>query len=165
MVSVVAIPEKNEPDPTDPDAGGLRKSYDGPNLIIDGLDLDIRRGELLTLLGPSGYGKTNTLMLLAGFETPSAGRSCSRRAPARVYSRTAATSAWSRTMSCFRSIYQCLRDRICFFEYPPNIVLREASLAQEFGVSRTSSRSCAAHWTWGICPPSASRAAIMWPTA
>lgn len=38
------------------------------------------------------------------------------------------------------SIYQCLRDRICFFEYPPNTVLREASLAQEFGVSRTPIR-------------------------
>ena len=33
-----------------------------------------RAGELLTLLGPSGSGKTTTLMMLAGFETPSAGR-------------------------------------------------------------------------------------------
>ena len=37
-------------------------------------------------------------------------------------------------------MYQCLRDRICFFEYPPNTVLREAALAQEFGVSRTPIR-------------------------
>ena len=37
------------------------------------LDLDIRRGEFLTLLGPSGSGKTTTLMMLAGFESPTAG--------------------------------------------------------------------------------------------
>jgi putative spermidine/putrescine transport system ATP-binding protein len=38
------------------------------------LELDIARGELLTLLGPSGSGKTTTLMLLAGFELPDEGR-------------------------------------------------------------------------------------------
>ena len=41
--------------------------------IVDELDLDIERGEFLTLLGPSGSGKTTTLMMLAGFETPTAG--------------------------------------------------------------------------------------------
>ncbi len=41
---------------------------------LDRLDLDVARGELLTLLGPSGSGKTTTLMLLAGFETPDSGR-------------------------------------------------------------------------------------------
>ncbi|WP_270938349.1 ABC transporter ATP-binding protein [Falsiroseomonas oryzae] len=41
---------------------------------LDSLDLDVARGELLTLLGPSGSGKTTTLMLLAGFETPDTGR-------------------------------------------------------------------------------------------
>ena len=34
------------------------------------LDLDIRHGEFLTLLGPSGSSKTTCLMMLAGFETP-----------------------------------------------------------------------------------------------
>ena len=38
------------------------------------------------------------------------------------------------------SIYQSLRDRISFFDYPPQMVLKEASLAQEFGVSRTPIR-------------------------
>jgi putative spermidine/putrescine transport system ATP-binding protein len=37
------------------------------------LNLHIEAGEFLTLLGPSGSGKTTTLMLLAGFEAPSAG--------------------------------------------------------------------------------------------
>jgi putative spermidine/putrescine transport system ATP-binding protein len=52
---------------------GIGKTYDGVARIIEDLDLDIRRGEFLTLLGPSGSGKTTTLMLLAGFETPTAG--------------------------------------------------------------------------------------------
>ncbi|MEQ8229853.1 MAG: ABC transporter ATP-binding protein [Rhodospirillales bacterium] len=46
----------------------VQKSYDGETLVIDDLNLDIARGEFLTMLGPSGSGKTTTLMMLAGFE-------------------------------------------------------------------------------------------------
>jgi putative spermidine/putrescine transport system ATP-binding protein len=58
---------------------GVSKSYPARKgtaapAALDALDLDVARGELLTLLGPSGSGKTTTLMLLAGFETPDAGR-------------------------------------------------------------------------------------------
>ena len=53
---------------------GVSKSYDGESLVVRDLDLDIRRGEFLTLLGPSGSGKTTTLMMLSGFETPTTGR-------------------------------------------------------------------------------------------
>jgi putative spermidine/putrescine transport system ATP-binding protein len=52
---------------------GVQKTYDGRSLVVQQLDLDIRRGEFLTLLGPSGSGKTTTLMMLAGFESPTAG--------------------------------------------------------------------------------------------
>jgi putative spermidine/putrescine transport system ATP-binding protein len=52
---------------------GVQKSYDGSSLVVRDLDLDIRRGEFLTLLGPSGSGKTTTLMMLAGFESPTHG--------------------------------------------------------------------------------------------
>jgi putative spermidine/putrescine transport system ATP-binding protein len=52
---------------------GVQKTYDGVTLVVRSLDLDIRRGEFLTLLGPSGSGKTTTLMMLAGFESPTAG--------------------------------------------------------------------------------------------
>ena len=52
---------------------GIGKTYDGITRVVDDLDLDIERGEFLTLLGPSGSGKTTTLMMLAGFETPTAG--------------------------------------------------------------------------------------------
>ena len=51
---------------------GLEKSY-GRVGAVAGVSLDIRSGEFLTLLGPSGSGKTTTLMMIAGFEMPTAG--------------------------------------------------------------------------------------------
>jgi putative spermidine/putrescine transport system ATP-binding protein len=47
---------------------GVQKSYDGETLVVKGLNLEIAKGEFLTMLGPSGSGKTTTLMMLAGFE-------------------------------------------------------------------------------------------------
>jgi iron(III) transport system ATP-binding protein len=41
---------------------------------VDDLSLAVERGRILALLGPSGCGKTTTLRLIAGFETPDAGR-------------------------------------------------------------------------------------------
>ena len=52
---------------------GVQKTYDGEQLVVRDLNLDIQRGEFLSLLGPSGSGKTTTLMMLAGFESPTAG--------------------------------------------------------------------------------------------
>ncbi len=46
----------------------VQKSYDGETLVVKNLDLDVARGEFLTLLGPSGSGKTTCLLMLAGFE-------------------------------------------------------------------------------------------------
>ncbi|MBU8545720.1 MULTISPECIES: ABC transporter ATP-binding protein [Roseomonadaceae] len=51
----------------------VTKSYDGRVPVVAALNLDVHRGEFLTLLGPSGSGKTTTLMMLAGFEDPSSG--------------------------------------------------------------------------------------------
>ncbi len=50
----------------------LSKSFEGIR-AVENLNLDVRHGEILTLLGPSGCGKTTTLRLIAGFETPDAG--------------------------------------------------------------------------------------------
>ena len=52
---------------------GLRKAY-GAVRAVDGVDLEIGDGEFFSMLGPSGSGKTTVLRLIAGFETPSAGR-------------------------------------------------------------------------------------------
>jgi ABC-type sugar transport system ATPase subunit len=46
---------------------GLRKSF-GSNMVIDGLDFEVERGELCILLGPSGCGKSTVLRLIAGLE-------------------------------------------------------------------------------------------------
>jgi putative spermidine/putrescine transport system ATP-binding protein len=51
----------------------VQKSYDGETLVVKDLNLDIERGEFVTMLGPSGSGKTTCLMMLAGFETATHG--------------------------------------------------------------------------------------------
>jgi len=51
----------------------LRKQW-AHNVAVGPVALDIARGEILALLGPSGSGKTTILRMLAGFETPDAGR-------------------------------------------------------------------------------------------
>ncbi|MGZ3342545.1 MAG: ABC transporter ATP-binding protein [Reyranella sp.] len=52
---------------------GVTKRF-GAITAVDNVDLSIERGELFALLGSSGCGKTTLLRLLAGFETPDAGR-------------------------------------------------------------------------------------------
>ncbi len=53
-------------------ARNLRKCY-GDQVVVDGLNLSIRRGECFGLLGPNGAGKTTTLRLMLGLITPDAG--------------------------------------------------------------------------------------------
>ncbi|MGE8505169.1 MAG: ABC transporter ATP-binding protein [Pseudomonas sp.] len=50
----------------------LNKHY-GDFAAVDNINLDIQEGEFLTFLGSSGSGKSTTLSMLAGFETPSSG--------------------------------------------------------------------------------------------
>ncbi|MEU6726429.1 ABC transporter ATP-binding protein [Nonomuraea wenchangensis] len=51
---------------------GLRKVF-GERAVLDGVDLDVRRGEFLALLGASGTGKTTLLRILAGLDAASGG--------------------------------------------------------------------------------------------
>ena len=52
---------------------GICKSFDGESYVVNDINLEIPRGEFLTLLGPSGSGKTTCLMMLAGFLSPTRG--------------------------------------------------------------------------------------------
>jgi ATPase subunit of ABC transporter with duplicated ATPase domains len=54
-------------------ASGVTKAY-GDRVIIDNLDLDVPPGSLVGVIGPNGAGKTSLLKLIAGVETPDAGR-------------------------------------------------------------------------------------------
>ncbi|MEE4540550.1 amino acid ABC transporter ATP-binding protein [Streptomyces sp. V4-01] len=51
---------------------GLRKSF-GAHQVLDGVDLDVRRGEVTVLLGPSGSGKSTLLRTINHLERPDAG--------------------------------------------------------------------------------------------
>ena len=48
------------------------KEFDGTT-VVDDFNLEVKRGEFITILGPSGCGKTTTLRMIAGFEIPSSG--------------------------------------------------------------------------------------------
>jgi ABC-2 type transport system ATP-binding protein len=64
--------------PSDADAivsvRGLDKVYASGFKALDGVDLDIRRGEILALLGPNGAGKTTLISIICGIVRPTAGQ-------------------------------------------------------------------------------------------
>ena len=46
----------------------------GPVHILKGIDLDIERGDTVSVVGPSGAGKSTMMMIMAGLESPSRGK-------------------------------------------------------------------------------------------
>ncbi|WP_135302851.1 ABC transporter ATP-binding protein [Haloarcula amylovorans] len=63
----------SDPERTVLSVESVSKEY-AKEVAVDDLSLDVKDGELLTLLGPSGCGKTTTLRMIAGLERPSEGR-------------------------------------------------------------------------------------------
>ena len=54
---------------------GITKRF-GRHAAVEGVDLEVRSGELAALLGPSGSGKTTLLKIIAGIEAADRGRVC-----------------------------------------------------------------------------------------
>src|SRR5262245_18659936 len=54
-------------------ARGLTKRY-GDNLAVAAIDLEVRAGEIVGILGPNGSGKTTTILMLLGLTKPTGGR-------------------------------------------------------------------------------------------
>ena len=52
----------------------VSKVFDKTFTAVDDVNLDIKKGEFVTLLGPSGCGKTTTLRMIAGFDIPTSGK-------------------------------------------------------------------------------------------
>src|ERR1700693_6109914 len=52
---------------------GVTKIYDSGVVALGPLDLDVRKGEFVSLLGPSGCGKSRALRLIAGLNGPTSG--------------------------------------------------------------------------------------------
>src|ERR1700742_603156 len=52
---------------------GVTKAYDNGVMALGPIDLEVRRGEFVSLLGPSGCGKSTALRLIAGLNAPTAG--------------------------------------------------------------------------------------------
>jgi ABC-2 type transport system ATP-binding protein len=66
---------------------GVSKRF-GKVLALDGINLDVRRGELLAVLGPNGAGKTTAISLMLGLQQPDAGTaSLFRQPPQRLEAR------------------------------------------------------------------------------
>ena len=51
----------------------IKKVYDQDTLVVEDFNLEIKKGEFVTLLGPSGCGKTTILRMLGGFDKPTEG--------------------------------------------------------------------------------------------
>jgi len=52
---------------------GVRKTYDGKQFVLHGIDVDVADGEFVVMVGPSGCGKSTLLRMVAGLESVSEG--------------------------------------------------------------------------------------------
>ncbi|PCC74580.1 NitT/TauT family transport system ATP-binding protein [Nannocystis exedens] len=93
------------------EARGLGVRFPGGVQALSGLDLVVRRGELLALIGPSGCGKSTLLRVAAGLAPPSeGGLTVAGEAPARARARRAVAFVFQDpTLLPWRSLHQNVR--------------------------------------------------------
>ena len=118
-------------------ATGLAKSY-GSVRAVDGINFDIRRGEIVALLGPNGAGKTTTIDMIFGLSRPDSGtvtvfgaspsRSCPIRLGQRNAPRAGRCPISSRYASSSRWWRRTTRTRV-----PVDEVLRQTGTADIAG--------------------------------
>lgn len=85
----------------------LSKKY-GENTVVDNFNINVEKGELISILGPSGCGKTTTLRMIAGFINPTGGAYFSF---GRRYNRLSAgnkTCKYSFSKLCFISSFDSI---------------------------------------------------------
>jgi ABC-2 type transport system ATP-binding protein len=117
-------------------ARGLTKRYGGFT-AVNGISLEVRRGEIFGLLGPNGAGKTTTLEMLEGLRTPDSGealldgldvrrrrRAVQRRIGVQLQATTLFEELTVReTLRLFAAFYPTTRD--------PDALLREVALEEK----------------------------------
>jgi NitT/TauT family transport system ATP-binding protein len=70
----MASPDLPKAEPVAVSLGAVTKVYDNGVTALGPFDLDVKRGEFVSLLGPSGCGKSTALRLIAGLTAPSSGK-------------------------------------------------------------------------------------------
>ena len=82
----------------------VEKIYGGAVKVLEDINLDIERGELIVLLGPSGCGKTTLLRMIAGLETITSGTLEIEGRSSTMCHRPSVVSRWySSPMGCIRT--------------------------------------------------------------
>ncbi|MDP1589029.1 MAG: LPS export ABC transporter ATP-binding protein [Prosthecobacter sp.] len=75
--AAAAAPRREEPDQPDGitllHTEGLKKIYDG-RAVVNGVDIEVKTGEIVGLLGPNGAGKTTTFYMIVGLVQPNGGK-------------------------------------------------------------------------------------------
>jgi ABC-2 type transport system ATP-binding protein len=72
LMSAASVGSGGDTDTPVIEVHGLRKSYDG-RVVVRGIDLQVRHGEVFAFLGPNGAGKTTTVEILEGYRSRDAG--------------------------------------------------------------------------------------------
>lgn len=117
---------------------GVSKQFGGARPVISPIDLEIQKGEFVTLLGPSGCGKSTLLKLIAGLASPNAGTIRVDGMTPKNAREIVSFIFQDPTLLPWRNVLQ----NVC-------LGLELEGVAQERRVKRAS---CWSWWGWPTCP-------------